>query len=98
MTGEDLIGVAITIAAAAAIWPHVQERRQRRQWENEMPNQLSRTLVQSLSDRELLRYADKSDLMQREMATRLEIALDIIDDFQARTRQPETNDQRECCF
>ena len=98
MTGADLIGLGLTIAAAAAIWPHIQERRQRRQWENEMPTQLSGTLVQSLSDRELLRYADQSDLMQRELATRLEIALDIIDDFQARTRQPDTNDQRECGF
>ena len=97
MTGADLIGVAITIAGAAAVWPHIRRRHQIRQAEKEMPQQLSHTTVQTLSDREIIRYADQSDLMQRELAQRLEIALDILDDIQSRTRQPE-NDKMESCF
>ena len=98
MTGADIIGAAITIAAAVAIWPHIRRRHEIRHAEREMTRPLSTTLIQSLSDRELLRYADQSDLMQRELATRLEICLDIIDDIKSSSKTPQTEDQRECCF
>jgi hypothetical protein len=100
---NEVVGVLITVAAAAAIWPHIKERRPRRQWEKEMPNRyrVSVPTIASLTDRELLRYVDRSDYIQRELADRLEIALDYIDQIKAYARKDlhvDLDADQECCF
>ena len=93
---NEIIGVLLTLIGAAYIWPHIKERHELRKVEKEMPTTFSRSMLASLSDRELIRYADQSDQMQRELSTRLEIALDIVDAIKERTKP--TDDQHECCF
>jgi hypothetical protein len=94
MTISDAIGIVITVAAAVAIWPHIKQRRKLRQWEKEMPNKyrVSVPTIASLTDRELLRYVDRSDYIQRELADRLEIALDHIDQIKAYARKDDQVD------